>query len=142
MARQKNSISGYKAIAYRWQFPTKIIEAYKLTDVPDGTICDVTPAPGCTYTRYTWPPRGRGRGESLTSSRRIEAKLRAAEVIRMRMEGHTWEVIAHRLGFADASGPWRAARRTFDRIDYDRFKRLKYSNSLFSSGNFETDETP
>ena len=30
--------------------------AYKWPDVPDGTLCDVTPVPGHTYTRYTKPP--------------------------------------------------------------------------------------
>src|SRR5882762_11924855 len=37
-------------------------------------IDDETPLPGHTYTRATWPPRGQGRGESLSSPRRIEAK--------------------------------------------------------------------
>lgn len=115
----------YKAIAYRWHFPPKLVIAHHLADVPDGTIMDVTPAPGCTYTRHTWTPRGRGRGESLTSPRRIEAKLRAFEVVRMRFAGHSWQHIADVLGFEDRSGPWRAARRTFDRIDKDRVQKLK-----------------
>jgi hypothetical protein len=96
----------------------KTIIAEGLLDVPDGTLCDVTPAPGHTYTRYTWPPRGRGRGESLYSPRRIAAKLRAYQVIRLHVAGYTYEQIAHAPGFRDASGPYRAMKRTFDRIDW------------------------
>lgn len=94
-------------------------------DVPDGTLLDVTPAPGCTYTRDTWPPRGRGRGESITSPRRIAAKLRAAEVIRLRAQECTWQQIAVALGFADASGAYRAYKRTVDRLDWDEQRRYE-----------------
>jgi len=94
-------------------------------DVPDGTFCDVTPEPGRTYTRYTWPPRGRGRGESLYSPRRIEAKLRMVKVIRLRAAGYTWERIARALGFRDASGPYRAYRRAVDRVDWDRDRKAE-----------------
>lgn len=99
------------------------IIAEGLADVPDGTLCDATPAPGNTYTRLTWPPRGRGRGESLTSPRRIAAKLRTIEVIRLRAAGHTWQQIARVLGFKDASGPYRAMKRATDRIDWDRQRK-------------------
>jgi hypothetical protein len=81
---------------------------------------DVSPAPGHTYTRDTWPPRGRGRGESLYSPRRIEAKLRTIEVIELCRQGHTWDSIAQRTGFKDPSGPYRAMKRTMDRVDWDR----------------------
>ena len=111
----------YKAIAYRWHFPPKLEIAHHLADVPDGTIIDVTPAPGCSYTRDTWPPRGRGRGESLTSPRRIEAKVRAAKAVQLRFEGYSFDAIAHTLGFKDRSGAWHAIRRTYDRIDYNRY---------------------
>jgi hypothetical protein len=80
---------------------------------------DVTPEPGNTYTHETWPPRGRGRGESLYSVRRIAAKLRAIEVIRLHGDGLTWQTIAAKLGFADASGPYRAYRRTLDRLNWN-----------------------
>ena len=83
-------------------------------------IDDETPQLGHTYTRATWPPRGRGRGESLLSPRRIAAKLRSVEVIRLRSEGLTWKVIASMLGFKDASGPYRAMKRAMDRVDWDR----------------------
>lgn len=122
MARQLSCYSTHGAICYRWHFPPKLAW---ITDKfhPHGMLADVTPAPGCTYTRATWPPRGRGRGESLTSPRRIEAKLRAARVIELRSQGYTWAAIARALGFKDKSGPWRAMRRACDRIDYERFKK-------------------
>jgi hypothetical protein len=86
-------------------------------------IDDETPQPGHTYTRATWPPRGRGRGESLYSPRRIEAKLRAIRVIELRIAGHTWDDIAHLTGFKDASGPYRAFHRAMDRVNWDRHRR-------------------
>lgn len=101
------------------------ILAKGLPDVPDGTLCDATPAPGHTYTRYTWPPRGRGRGESLLSPRRVAAKLRTLEVIKLRRQGCTWQHIAGRLGFKDASGPYRAYKRAVDRMEWDRQRRAK-----------------
>ena len=130
MPRRKYENAGHRFMGRpqtaRRQTWNKTIGAEGLPDVPDGTICDVTPAPGCTYTRYTWPPRGRGRGESLYSPRRIEAKLRAAKVIEMRLGGHhTWEHIARTLGFKDASGAYRAYKRTFDRIDWDNDRRYE-----------------
>ena len=86
---------------------------------------DITPNPGKTYTRDTWPPRGRGRGESLISPRRIEAKLRACEVMQLRSEGHTWASIARATGFKDASGPYRAMKRAIDRVDWDNDRRYQ-----------------
>lgn len=129
MTRQKSfrkqwSLMGmcYKAISPKHYFPPKTAW---ITDElhPKGVWADVTPAPGCTFTRATWPPRGRGRGESLTSPRRIEAKLRTAQIIRLRKDGHTWDTIARMCGFKDPSGPWRAVRRAYDRIDYERYSK-------------------
>jgi transposase-like protein len=56
-------------------------------------------------------PKDRGRGESKTSPRRIEAKLRAAAAMRLRVSGATYAAIARRLGFRDPSGAWRAIDR-------------------------------
>jgi hypothetical protein len=56
-------------------------------------------------------PRGRGRGESKTSPRRIAAKRRAAEALRLRAAGATYAAIARHLGYRDASGAWRALDR-------------------------------
>jgi hypothetical protein len=82
----------------------------------DGQLADITPERGHYYTRYTWPPRGRGRGESMWSPRRIAAKLRAIEVFRLRCAGLTWQAIASATGFKDASGAYRAYRRVLDRL--------------------------
>lgn len=66
----------------------------------------------CSCGRTLWPPRGRGRGESLSSPRRINAMLRAVEVYRLRVHGeYSYDLIARRLGFRDRSGAWRAERR-------------------------------
>ncbi len=89
------------------------------------TWVDASPTPGHTYTRATWPPRGRGRGESLLSPRRVRAKLRAIEVIQLRTEGHTWAYIARVTGFKDASGPYRAMQRMIDRVDWDRRRQAE-----------------
>jgi hypothetical protein len=100
--------------------------AYGRKDVPDGTVMDATPMPGCTYVRgVTWPPRGRGRGESLYSPRRVRAKLRACEVMRMRIEGHTWTHIAKVTGFASASGAYNAFQRCLARVNWDERRRAE-----------------
>ena len=89
---------------------------------PQGVYADVTPRPGRTYTRATWPPRGRGRGESLSSPRRCDAKLKAIRALRMRRAGYTWQTIAKSLGFKDASGPWRCVNRAISRLEHDRMR--------------------
>lgn len=101
----------------------KTILTHGLKDVPDGITVDVTPAPGHSYTRYTWPPRGRGRGESLTSPRRLAAKMRAAQIPELRGRGYTWQEIANHLGYADPSGAYRAWQRMIDRHDFDQRQR-------------------
>jgi hypothetical protein len=91
------------------------------------------PSPGCrhkpgqTYTRYpcscgreVWPPRGRGRGESLYSPRRIEAKLRAVEAFKLRCQGWRFKQIAAHLGYGSAKSAWRAWRRTLDEVTAQR----------------------
>ncbi|SRR6266516_308224 len=98
---------------------------YKTVELPDGTVIDATPAPGRTYTAHTWPPRGRGRGESLTSPRRIAAKLRTIEVLRLRTASHTWQEIARATGFRDASGPYRAYKRAIDRITWNEQRKAE-----------------
>lgn len=123
-ARRSLRLMGRPASAPR-QTWHKTIVAEGLPDIPDGLLVDVTPAPGRTFTRETWPPRGRGRGESLWSPRRVEAKLRAVQVFHLRIEGHTWQEIADHLGFKDASGPYRAYRRTMDRLEWDDRRRAE-----------------
>lgn len=112
MARQNLRFAGRPATARRQSWHKSIIR--------DGMECDATPRPGRTYTRETWPPRGRGRGESLTSARRLAAKLRTVEVLRLRRAGCTWQEIARATGFRDASGPYRAVKRATERIDWDK----------------------
>lgn len=68
----------------------------------------------CSCGRPLWPPRERGRGESLSSPRRIAAKLRACEVTRLHIQGHSYETIAALLGYKTASGAWRAEQRLRD----------------------------
>lgn len=112
------------AFVQRQSFPHK--EA-----VIDGYLAIVDPRPGRTYVKaergqghaYSWPPVGRGRGESLCSLRRIEAKERAYQAFVLWSDGATWEAVARELGYADKSGAWRAVRRMFDRQDYDRWLR-------------------
>lgn len=104
----------------------------------EGHLSIVDPRPGCTYVRaergqgheHSWPPIGRGRGESLYSDRRIESRLKAFEAFQLWCDGLTWEQIAVRLGYANASVPWRAVRRLHDRIDYNKWlkaEEAKYS---------------
>jgi len=50
-------------------------------------------------------------GESKTSTRRLEAKQRAAEAMTLRIAGASYQVIADRLGFADPSGAQKAIER-------------------------------
>src|SRR6266566_7780152 len=89
---------------------------------PQGVYADVTPRPGRTYTRATWPPRKRGRGAALDSPRRCEAKLRTIKALQMRRAGYGWPAIARMLGFKDASGPWRAVNRAVTRIEHERMR--------------------
>lgn len=80
--------------------------------------------PWQTYSRYPcecgrslWPPRGRGRGEPLTSPRRVEALVRAQVALEMRQERDaTWGEIAAALGFTCRASAWKAVRRALDRI--------------------------
>jgi hypothetical protein len=137
MARQKygRNITGFGRTGYnpfkgrpqtrRSQTWNKRDIAVGLPDVPNGTIIDITPAPGRTYTRQTWPPRGRGRGESLTSDRRIDAKIRAVKVVEMRLVyQQSWQHIANTLGYRTASGAYRAFWRIMDRVNWDRDRKI------------------
>ena len=74
----------------------------------------------CSCGRPLWPPRGRGRGESLLSPRRIAATLRTAEALRLRIEGATYAAIARQLGYRTRGGAWRAIHRALARYPYGR----------------------
>jgi hypothetical protein len=68
----------------------------------------------CSCGRPLWPPRGRGRGESTYSPRRLAALARTREAHRLYAQGWTYEAIARALGYRDRSGPWRALQRARD----------------------------
>ena len=72
---------------------------------------------GHTFCKECWPPRGRGRGESLLSPRRVQGQLRGVEAMRLHVAGHTWEDIAAALGYKDRSGPWRARQAILRRVN-------------------------
>jgi hypothetical protein len=106
----------------------KTVVACGHPDVPDGTIIDATPAPYRTYTRATWPPRGRGRGESLYSERRINAKIRAVECFKLRIQGNTWQYIGSVTGLS-TSGAYRAVQRAKDRVAWDQARKAQLKQS-------------
>ena len=118
MARQSSSYMSYGwAVPHgSWNKEAWIHDEFH----PNGVLADVTPMPGNTYTSATWPPRNRGRGESLYSDRRCFAKMRAVQVLQLRRAGYTWQRIARMLGFRDPSGPWRAVNRAISRIEWDK----------------------
>lgn len=83
----------------------------------DHRPSDVYTREPCSCGRETWPPRGRGRGESLLSPRRIAAKLRACEAMRLRGAGFTYTAIARALGYRSRSAAWRAIHRAMAQHD-------------------------
>jgi hypothetical protein len=82
----------------------------------------------CACGRPIWPIKGRGRGESLLSVRRVNAKVRASEAMRLYAQGWTLEAIAKALGYRDPSGPWRAMQRARDIVAAHRLRedRVNY----------------
>jgi hypothetical protein len=68
----------------------------------------------CSCGRELWPPRGRGRGESLLSPRRIEAKLKAVDALALHIQGWPYRAIAAKLAYKTTSGAWQAVQRIRD----------------------------
>jgi len=68
----------------------------------------------CPCNRPVWPPRGRGRGESLSSPRRIQAHMQVVEMMRLRRTNGTWQQIARRYGYISRSGPYQLVRRAIE----------------------------
>lgn len=56
------------------------------------------------------------RGGKKTSPETIEAKLKAAKALELRMEGKTFEAIAYELGYAGKQGAYDAVKRSIDAI--------------------------
>jgi len=90
--------------------------------------------PWQTYTKYPcscgrtlWPPRGRGRGESLSSPRRIAAKVNALEAMKLRRQGIRWREIAETLGYSSPQSAWNAVQRCVDQVtvrrNYEQWRR-------------------
>jgi hypothetical protein len=101
------------------------------SDAWDGErLCPHTPHQ--RYTRYPcscgrelWPPRNRGRGEPLTSPRRIAAKLKAVDALALRVQGWSFRVIAAKLGYKTTSGAWQAVQRIRDHeADWARWEHV------------------
>lgn len=67
---------------------------------------------------------GRGRGESKSSPRRIRAKDKAAEALRMRAAGYTYKDIAATLGYASHSSAQEAVEREMALIPREAAKQL------------------
>lgn len=103
----------YPAIRARcWPFdPTSNFDPERECEHRPGTTYTRQP---CSCGRELWPPRGRGRGESLLSPRRIAAKLRTIEAMQLHGQGYSYKQIAQKLGYADHSGPAHAVQRIRD----------------------------
>lgn len=89
----------------------------------------------CSCGRELWPPRGRGRGESMLSRRRVAAKLKAIEAEKLHIQGWTYAAIARKLGYQTPSGVWRAIQRLRDYraawVNYERRTgRRRYERSV------------
>ncbi len=84
---------------------------------------DVYTREPCSCGRELWPPRGRGRGESLSSPRRIEAKVKALHAMELHCLGVTYDSIARQLGYRTRGGAWRAVQRIRDQhAAWERWK--------------------
>jgi len=55
-------------------------------------------APGRTWCRHCWPPRGRGRGEAQLSVRRFLAHTKRLEALTLRLQGLSYAEIGRALG--------------------------------------------
>ena len=65
--------------------------------------------------------------ESRTSPRRIGAVEKATQALELRTAGHTYEEIAHSLGYKSASGALYAVEKALDRVpapEVGKFRKL------------------
>lgn len=51
--------------------------------------------------------------------RQPDERFKAQQCLELRREGHTWQEIADRLGYADRSGARKAAQRLLDRTEFE-----------------------
>ena len=58
------------------------------------------------------PPRNGGKTNKAT----LEARVRAAQALTLRMEGQTFEAIANQLGYAGKQGAYDAVRRSLREV--------------------------
>lgn len=69
--------------------------------------------------------RGRGQGESSTSTRQIAAVEREVQAVELRKLGLPYETIAQRLGYANASGALKAVRRALAKAPVEAADELR-----------------
>jgi hypothetical protein len=73
----------------------------------------------------TKKPKGKqGRGESKTSPRMIKAREKEGRALELRLYGANYEGIAEQLGYADASGAYKAISRALDRLTAEPSKEV------------------
>lgn len=75
--------------------------------------------PGFSMTRKKPSHNGR-----KTSPEVVEAKVRAAQALKLRMEGKTFEAIAEELGYAGKQGAYDAVRRSLAEITREPAEEL------------------
>ncbi len=63
-------------------------------------------------------------GESLTSERRIVARDKQAECLRLRKKGLSYQAIADEIGYSNASGAEKAVKAALDRITQEPAEEL------------------
>jgi hypothetical protein len=64
-------------------------------------------------------------GESKTSKRRIAAREKHAEALKLRKQGKSYQVIADELGWADPSGAQKAVKVALDRVTLEDAEDVK-----------------
>lgn len=101
------------------QWPTHHV-CHHTRDESFSHVCRHTPHQ--TYTRHEcvcgrpiWPIKGRGRGESILSHRRVAARMRALEAATLYASGMSFRQTAAQLGYKTGSGAWRAVTRLGER---------------------------
>lgn len=58
-------------------------------------------------------------------NQKVATKQKQAQALSLRQEGHTYDEIARRVGFANAGGAYKAIRRALASIDYEEAQDLR-----------------